>query len=130
MQEIEESEGGPGMEGLKGQGETFLLSSRDDVVSHSSCPTPYDPVDHSLPGSSAPGDSPGKNTGVGCQFLLQGIFLIQGLNLGLLYCRQILYRLSHQGSPKETTGMDKQSVVKCHRGTLYSKENGGATRYC
>ena len=33
-------------------------------------------------------------------FLLQGIFLIQGLNPGLLHCRQILYRLSYQGSPK------------------------------
>ena len=31
--------------------------------------------------------------------LLQGIFLTQGLNLGLLHCRQILYCLSHQGSP-------------------------------
>ena len=33
----------------------------------------------------------------GCHFLLQGIFLIQGLNLGLLHWRQILYHLSHQG---------------------------------
>ena len=32
----------------------------------------------------------GKNTGVGCHFLLQGIFLTQGLNLGLLHCRWIL----------------------------------------
>ena len=32
-----------------------------------------------------------KNTGMGCHFLLQGIFLIQGLNQGLLHCRQILY---------------------------------------
>ena len=46
-----------------------------------------------------PWDSPGKNTGVGCHFLLQGIFLTQGLNLGLLHCRQILCHLSHQGSP-------------------------------
>ena len=46
-----------------------------------------------------PWDSPGKNTGVACHFLLQGIFLTQGLNLGLLHCRQILYHLSHQGSP-------------------------------
>ena len=34
---------------------------------------------------------PGKNTGVGCHFLLQGIFLTQGLNLRLLHCRQIFY---------------------------------------
>ena len=43
-----------------------------------------------------PWNSSGKNTGVGCHFLLQGIFLTQGLNLGLQYCRQIPYRLSHQ----------------------------------
>ena len=46
-----------------------------------------------------PWDSPGKNTRVGCRFLLQGIWPTQGLNLGLLCCRQILYCLSHQGSP-------------------------------
>ena len=43
-----------------------------------------------------PWDSPGKNTGVGCYFLLQRIFLAQGSNLGFLHCRQILYHLSHQ----------------------------------
>ena len=36
------------------------------------------PMDCSRPGSSCPWDFPGKNTGVGCHFLLQGIFLIQG----------------------------------------------------
>ena len=41
-------------------------------------------------------NSLGKNTGVGCHFLLQGIFLIQGSNPGLLHCRQILYSRSHQ----------------------------------
>ena len=44
-----------------------------------------------------PWDFPGKNTEVGYHFLLQDIFLTQGLNLGLLHCRQTLYRLSHQG---------------------------------
>ena len=34
------------------------------------------------------------------RFLLQGIFLTQGLNPGLLHCRQILYHLNHQGSPR------------------------------
>ena len=47
-----------------------------------------------------PWDSPGKDTGVGCHFLLQGIFPTQGSNPGLLHCRQTLYHLSHQGSPK------------------------------
>ena len=50
-------------------------------------------------GSSVHGDSPGKNSGVGCHALLQGIFPTQGLNLGLLHCRWFLYHLSHQGSP-------------------------------
>ena len=45
-----------------------------------------------------PWNSPGKNTGVGCHFLPQGIFQTQGLNAGLLHCRQFLYHLSHQGS--------------------------------
>ena len=43
---------------------------------------------------------PGWNTGVGCYFLLQGIFPTQGLNPALLHCRQILNQLSHQGSPQ------------------------------
>ena len=35
------------------------------------------------------------NTGVGCHFFFQEIFLTQGLNPGLLHCRQILYHLSN-----------------------------------
>ena len=46
-----------------------------------------------------PWDSPGKNTGVGCHSLLQGNFPTQRSNPGLLHCRQILYGLSHKGSP-------------------------------
>ena len=46
-----------------------------------------------------PWDSPGKNPGVGCHALLQGIFPTQGSNPGLLGCRQILYQLSSEGSP-------------------------------
>ena len=42
-----------------------------------------------------PRDFPDKNTGVGCHFLFQGIFLTHGLNPGLLCGRQILYHLSH-----------------------------------
>ena len=57
------------------------------------------PMDCSPPGSSVHGDSPGKNTGVGCHALLQGIFPTQGSNPGLPHCRQILYCLNHQRSP-------------------------------
>ena len=64
-----------------------------------SCPTLCNPVDCSPPGSSLHGDSPGQNTGVGSRRLLQWIFPTQGSNPDLPHCRQILYSLSHQGSP-------------------------------
>ena len=57
-----------------------------------SCLTLCNPVD-------SPWNSPGQNTGVGCHFLLQGIFPTQGSNPGLPHCRQIHYQLSHQGNP-------------------------------
>ena len=57
------------------------------------------PMDCRPPGSSVHGDSPGKNTGVVCHALLQGIFPTEGLNPGLPHCRQILYYLSHHGRP-------------------------------
>ena len=103
-----------------------------------SCPALCNLMDCSPPGSSVRGDSPGKNTGVGCHALLQGsswlgdwtqasalqadtllselpgkpkntgvgslsllqgIFLTQESNRGLLHFRHILYQLSYQGSP-------------------------------
>jgi len=54
-------------------------------------------MDYSLTRFLRPWDFSGKNTGVGCHFLLQEIFLTEGLNPGLPHCRQMLYRLSHQG---------------------------------
>ena len=45
------------------------------------------------PSFSVHGDSPGKNAGVGCYALLQGIFLTWGWNPRLLHCRQILYTI-------------------------------------
>ena len=51
-------------------------------------------------GLYSPGDSPGQNTGVGSLSLLQGIFPTWGLNPSLPHCRQILYQLSHKGSPR------------------------------
>ena len=62
------------------------------------CLTVCNPMDCSPPGSCVHGDSLGKNTGVGSLSLLQGIFPTQGWNPGLPHCRQILYRLSHQGN--------------------------------
>ena len=63
------------------------------------CPTLCDPMDCSPPGSSVHGDSPGKNTRVGCHTLLQGIFPTQESDPGIWHCRRILYFLSHQRSP-------------------------------
>ena len=51
-------------------------------------------------GVYSPWNSPGQNTGVGSLSLLQGIFPTQGSNPGLPNCRQILYQLSYQGSPR------------------------------
>ena len=47
-----------------------------------------------------PWNFPGKSSGVGCHFLLQGIFPTRGSNPGLPHCSQTLYRMSYQGSPK------------------------------
>ena len=62
----------------------------------------------------SPWDSPDKNTGVGCYFLLQGVFLTQGWSPGLSHRRRMLYHLGHQerqttqpsteeGSPQSST---------------------------
>ena len=51
-------------------------------------------------GLYSPWNSPDQSPGVGSLSLLQGIFPTQGSNPGLLHCGQILYQLSHQGSPR------------------------------
>ena len=71
----------------------FLLAY-GSVLSDSVQPHELQPT-----GLLSPWNSPGKHTGVGCHSLLQGILPAQGLNLGLLHYKQILYCLSHQGSP-------------------------------
>ena len=69
-------------------------------------PTLCEPMDYSPPGSSVLGDSPGKNTGVGCHALLQGIIPTQASNPGLPHCRQILCGcLSHQANPPVSGGI-------------------------
>ena len=83
------------------------------VLVTESCPTLCDPMDCSSPGSSVHGVSPGKNTGVGCHALLQGIFPTQGSNSGLPHCRQILYYLSHQGITQINLSSGEQSPSWC-----------------
>ena len=68
------------------------------------CPILCDPMDFS-PLGLCPWNFPSRNTGMGCHFLLQGIFPTQGSNprlLNLLHCRQILSPLGHLGNAVET----------------------------
>ena len=72
-----------------------MFSSKNKSESHSVMSSSLQP--HEL---YSPWNSPGQNTGVGSLSLLQGIFPTQWLNPGLLHCRQVLYQLSHKGSPR------------------------------
>ena len=75
-----------------------------------------DTMDCSPPGSFlCPWNSPGKNTGVHSHSIVQGNLPTQGSNLGLLHCMQILYHLSHQGSPNH-----QRSSVKSQCWSLIS----------
>ena len=66
------------------------------------CPTPCDPMDCGPLGSSVHGIFSGKNAGVGCHFLLQGIFPTQRSNPCILYWQADSLPLSRQESPKCT----------------------------
>ena len=71
-----------------------------------SCPTLCNPMD------CISWNSPGQNTGVGSLSLLQEIFPTQGINPGILHCRQILYQLSHKRSPLAKGSQIAKSKVK------------------
>ena len=83
-----------------------------------------------LQADSLPSEPPGKpkNTGAGSLSLLQGIFLTQELNQGLLHCRQILYQMSYQGSPKWVLSQNQRdftgSRVEWELVPLQSQEPG------
>ena len=64
-----------------------------------SCPTLCDHMDCSPTRLLCAWDSPGKNSGVACHSLLQGTFQTQGLNSGLLHCRQIVLPSEPPGKP-------------------------------
>ena len=81
-------------------------------------------------GLSTPWNSPGQNTGVDSHSLLQGIFWTQESNWGLPHCRQILYQLSHKGSPR-STGVGSLSLPQqifwtqeSNRGLLHCRAKG------
>ena len=74
-------------------------------------PTLCNPMHCSPPGSSVHWDSPGKNTGVGCHTLLQGIFPTQGSNTHLLLGRWVLF---HWGAGKGPAGLPVHSRLPLH----------------
>ena len=84
---------------------------KSDSVSHSVMSDSLRPHGLYIAQFLSPWDSPGKNTGVGCHALLQGIFPTQGSNPCLLNCRQILYHLSHLESPAEARDAAKHPSV-------------------
>ena len=69
--------------------------------------------------------SPAKNTRVGNLSLLQGIFPSQGLNPGLQHCRQILYQLSHKGSPRILEWVAFPFSSRSSRPRIESERNAG-----
>ena len=66
-----------------------------------------------------PRNSPGKNTGVGCSSLLQGIFLTHRSNLDFLHCRQILYHLSINNRLLGKTSLALEAEVWFHHFQRY-----------
>ena len=74
------------------------------------CLTLCYPMDCSPPGFSYSWNFPGKSTGVGWHFLLQGMFLAQGLNLGLLHWRQMLLPSEPPGKPNKAKSFCKELV--------------------
>ena len=63
-----------------------------------------------------------QDTGLGCHFLLQGIFPTQGLNPGLPHCRQTLYPLSHQGSPAVYVPLPNKNPIASQISRIRPKE--------
>ena len=76
--------------------------------------------------SGIPWNSPGQNTRVGCLSLLQGIFPTQGSNPGLPHCRQVLYQLSHKGSPRTLEGV----AYPFSRGSSLTQESNHGHLHC
>ena len=83
------------------------------------CPTPCNLVNYSPPGSSVHGVSPGKNTGVSCHALLQGIFPTQGSNPGLPHCKQI-FTAEPPGKPRKTIALTIGTFVSQVRSLLFN----------
>ena len=101
-----------------------------------SCRTPSDPMDCRPPGSSFHGDSPGKNTGVGCHACPQGIVPTQGSNLSLFRLQAkneypwffSLAGLAYFHHVQDFAGWHRQQYVQRHRGMNQPDTEEGETR--
>ena len=80
-----------------------------------SCLTLFDPI---YPRLLCPWDPPGNNTAVGYHSLLQGVFLTQGQDPGLLHCRQILYHLSYLHPQPKVGSSRERSPTAAHPGRV------------
>ena len=107
-----------GLQGIFLENVQSVVYHKDVYMHVQLCPILSDPLDCSPSYKLlCPCNNLGKNTGVGCHALLQGIFLTQGLNphfLCLLHCRWIPYLLSLWGNPHEEvtkTGSEKALLI-------------------
>ena len=99
---------------------TVAPTQASRFVSHSVVSDSVTPKDCSLPGS-CPGNSPGKDTAVGCHFLLRGIFLTQGSNLALSTCfheppgcrQQVMGLLSLQNQMSQSCTINLCILCQC-----------------
>ena len=86
----------PGLnhEEIKNPKRCITIKEIESVLVAQSCPTLRTPWTVQPTRLLCPWSSAGKNTGVGCHFVFQRIFLTQELNLGLSHCRQFLDHIS------------------------------------
>ena len=92
-----------------------------------SCPTLCNPMYCSPPGSSVHGDSPGKNTGVGCHALLQGVFPTQGLNPDRSPSLQVDSLPSEPPGNPKNTGVGSLSLLQ---GIFPTQESNWGLLHC
>ena len=90
------------------------------------CPTLFNPMNCSPPGSSVHGDSPGNNTGDSCHAFLQGIFPTQGLNPGLPHC-SLSFPGSSEGKASPCNTGDLDSIPGSGRSP--GEGNGNSLQY-
>ena len=106
--------------------QSFFLQTVLSLAAQS-CPALYDPMDCSLAGSSVHGDSPGKNTGMGCHVLLQEIFPNQGSNSGILPALWANSLPSEPPGKPKNTGVGSLSVFQ---GILLTQESNQGLLHC